>query len=85
MHRNDARVSQAGRDVGLAEEVPPAFGIIRKRFLNPLEGNFALQLLVVGDVNFAEATPSVESPRLIAARGDGPRALRGGRRLFPGR
>src|SRR5262249_4766581 len=58
----DPRVAQPGGDLRLAEEVAAQLGLIRESFLDPLQGDLALQLAVLGDVPLAEAAAGVEPP-----------------------
>jgi hypothetical protein len=60
MHRHNAGVLQLRRDLGFKKESPLALGIVPMVLLDALQGHLAVQLLVLGQVDFTQATAGVE-------------------------
>src|SRR5215475_5375822 len=55
VNRDDAGMLQASRYLGLQDKAGAALRVIRVRFLNLLEGNFAMKLFVSGQKDLAQA------------------------------
>jgi hypothetical protein len=64
-----AGVLQAGGDLGLAQEAPPALAVVGVGRLDALEGDLAVQLGVLGHVDLAQPAPGVEAQGPVAPLG----------------
>ena len=79
--RDDAGVLQPPGDLGLLQEAGPAVRVVGVSVADLLEGHLAVQLLVVGDVDGAQAAGSVQpqdaEPHAVGGGGAGRAGMEG--------
>src|SRR4051794_1105512 len=79
VYRHDARMLEAPRNFGLQHEASSAVWFVGVFVLNFLEGDFAIQFRIEGDVDFTQAPFGVR-PYDLKTRAGGYRRAAGARR-----
>ena len=88
VHRHDAGMLQPARDAGFSKKAFAAGGIVGRGVLHPFQGDFALEFVVGGEEQFADAALGVPTNGAIATGGGAtsdvlPRPEPSGSRIAP--